>query len=65
MQQLLLFEEPYEEKQERRLDDLEVRIDKVRKGQHARISMLNKEVKELKSKLDFLESHICKNGLFL
>jgi polyhydroxyalkanoate synthesis regulator phasin len=63
--QLLLFEEPVEEKQHRKLNELEEKYHSLRKSQHARISMLNKEVKELKSKVDFLESHICKNGMFL
>jgi len=65
MQQMLLFEESFEEKQDRRMEMLEEKYHTLRKSQHARISMLNKEIKELKAKMDFLESHICKNGLFL
>jgi polyhydroxyalkanoate synthesis regulator phasin len=63
--QLLLFQEPLEQKHERDIRKLEEKCESLRKGQHARISTLNKEVKELKNKIDFLESHICKTGLFL
>lgn len=58
--QLELFPEPIESKFERLLDKYE----SLRKSQHARISMLQKEVRELRSELEFLKSHICKTGLF-
>lgn len=65
MGQLLLFEEPPEEKQERKIQTLEEKYERLRKSQHARISILQKEIKELKSDLEFLKSNICKGNLFL
>lgn len=65
MKQLLLFEEPPEEKTDRKIQNLEEKYDKLRKSQHARISILQKEVKDLKSDLEFLKSNICKGNLFL
>lgn len=65
MEQLLLFEEPQEEKTDRKIQTLEEKYERLRKSQHARISMLQKEVKDLKCDLDFLKSNICKGNLFL
>jgi polyhydroxyalkanoate synthesis regulator phasin len=65
MQQLLLFEEPYEEKSQRKLLELEEKYDRLRKSQHARISTLNKEIKDLRLEVEFLKANICKGGLFL
>lgn len=63
MTQLVLFEEPVEEKLERKIIFLEGKYDSLRKGQFAKISGLNKELGELKSRLDFLEMNICKGKL--
>lgn len=55
--QLQLFNEPMFR------NDYEFLLEKyerLRKSQHARISVLQKEVKEIKEKLEFLESNICK-----
>lgn len=65
MEQLLLFEEPPEEKADRKIQTLEEKYEKLRKSQHARISMLQKEIKDMKSELEFLKSNICKGNLFL
>lgn len=58
--QLELFPEPIED----RFDKLWDKYDSLRKSQHARISVLQKEIKDLRSELEFLKSHICKKGLF-
>lgn len=64
MQQLLLFQESPEEKSERKIHELEERYDRLRKSQHARISSLQKEIKDLKLEVEFLKSNICKGRLF-
>lgn len=64
-EQLLLFLEPSEDTMKRDISILKEKYESIRKGQHARISILQKEVKDLKSELEFLKSHICKTGLFL
>lgn len=63
--QLLLFEDDSIHSQKRKIEELTLKYDSIRKGQHARISSLQKEIKELKQELEFLKSHICKNNLFL
>lgn len=65
MNQLLLFQDDPKDIQDRKIQSLEQKYESIRKGQHARISMLQKEIKEMKSELEFLKSHICKNNLFL
>lgn len=63
-EQLLLFQDPIEDIMKRDISILKDKYESIRKGQHARISMLQKEVKELRSELEFLKSHICKTRLF-
>jgi peptidoglycan hydrolase CwlO-like protein len=58
--QLELFPKPYDEE----IEDLKERYDRLRKSQHARITGLQKEIKELKTELEFLKANICK-GLIL
>jgi len=41
------------------------RYEKLRKSQHARITSLQKEIKDLKSDLELIKSHICKGTVFL
>ena len=65
MLQLELFPEPIEKRLEREILSLKEKNETLRKGQHARISMLQKEIKDLRSELEFLKSHICKNDLFI
>lgn len=65
MQQLLLFEEPIEQKQEKEIIALKERMEKQRKAQWQEISTLRKELKDLRSQLEFINSKICKGGLFL
>jgi hypothetical protein len=65
MKQLLLFEEPPEIIQERKIESLKESHDRLRKSLHAKNGVLQKEVSELKRKLEFLEAHICKGNLFL
>lgn len=61
--QLPLFEESAEDKHNRQIQTLEEKYDKLRKSQHARITGLQKEIKDLKSDLDLLKSYICKGNL--
>lgn len=65
MTQLLLFEDPSDDRQEIKLNTLLEKYDKLRKSQHARITGLQKEIKDLRSELEFLKAHICKENLFL
>lgn len=65
MPQLELFPEPIEKKIEREIDFLKEKNENLRKSQHARISVLQKEIKDLRNELEFLKSHICRNDLFL
>lgn len=58
--QLELFPEPIETK----FEILEEKYDRLRKSQHARISMLQKEIKDLKIEMEFLKAHICKGNFF-
>lgn len=54
------FRNPYEE-----IEDMKERYEKLRKSQHARITSLQKEIKDLKSDLELIKSHICKGTVFL
>jgi hypothetical protein len=65
MKQLLLFEENEDETTIRKINTLEEKYDTLRKGQHARISGLQKEIRELRQEIEFLKAHICKGNLFL
>lgn len=62
MAQLLLFEEPIEDKLLRKMETLEAKYETLRKGQYAKITKLQGEVKEIIEKLEFLQSNICKKG---
>lgn len=63
--QLELFPKHFENDSDSRFDEMIDKYDRLRKSQHARISCLQKEIKELKGELDFLKSHICKGNLFI
>jgi hypothetical protein len=65
MIQLQLFQDAPEFILERKMELMEEKYHNLRKSQHARISGLNKEVKELKSDLEFLKAHICKGDILL
>lgn len=65
MLQLELFLEPLEKRYDRDMNIMKDKYENLRKSQHSRISVLQKEIKDLKNELEFLKSHICKNGLFL
>lgn len=60
MRQLLLFQENIEDIQERKVNQLIEKYENVRKSQFAKISGLEKRIKELEFKLNFIESYICK-----
>jgi hypothetical protein len=61
--QLQLFHE-IENTQERKIQTLEEKYDRLRKSQHARITGLQKEITELKRDLEILKSNICKGSFF-
>ena len=63
--QLELFPEPVERRQQREISELYDKIERLRKGQHARISGLQKEIKDLRSELEFLKANICKGRLLI
>lgn len=63
--QISLIEEPLIITQQRTIKNLEEKYDRLRKSQHARITELNRELKDLKNKMDFLEAYICKGKYLL
>jgi len=63
MEQLLLFEESLEGKLLREVAELKESINRVRKGQFAKIGELNKICKELSLRLDTIEEGMCKAAL--
>lgn len=63
MTQLLLFHESKDP--EEKFQELKDKYESLRKSQHARISGLQKDIKDLKSELEFLKGFICKGNLFL
>jgi polyhydroxyalkanoate synthesis regulator phasin len=65
MAQLFLFEETQEDRLERKMRQLEEKYDVLRKGQYAKITNLQKEVKTLIEQMEFLQSNIAKKGYYL
>jgi ABC-type phosphate transport system auxiliary subunit len=65
MKQLLLFEEPIEIIQERKIESLKESLDKMRKSLHAKNGELQKKYDNLERELEFLKAHICKGNLLL
>lgn len=63
--QLQLFPQTVEEERVREIQILKEKVENLRKGQHARITGLQKEIRELKSDLEFLKANICKGGFLL
>lgn len=61
--QLLLFEEPLEEKHKREMQELKESFEKVRKGQYAKITSLQKQVNDLRLEIEFLKINICRGKL--
>jgi hypothetical protein len=60
MEQLLLFEEPLDEKNEREIQLLKKQAESARKAQFGQISKLLKEQQEMKHELETLKAAICK-----
>ena len=60
MLQLTLFEETAEEKLNKRLKELEDKLDRQRKGQFAKIGALTKMYEEARFDLELLKANICK-----
>lgn len=65
MAQLLLFEESQEEKLERKMRQLEEKMENMRKGQFGKIGALQSQVKNLIEQMEFLQSNIAKKGYYL
>lgn len=65
MIQLEMFPEDMETRIKRKIIDIDEKCEKNRKSQHARITGLQKQIKQLELDLAFLTSKICKEGLFL
>ncbi len=63
MEQLLLFQESLEGKLLREVAELKESVNKVRKGQFAKIGELGKICKELSARMDIIEQNICKVAL--
>lgn len=62
-EQLLLFEEPLEGKLLREVREVKESLNKVRKGQFAKIGELRKMYNELHADLEIIKAGLCKNEL--
>lgn len=58
-EQLLLFEEPLEGKLLRECKEMKASLDRVRKGQFAKIGALGKRADDHESRIDIIERNIC------
>ena len=58
--QLLLFEEPLEGKLLREVRELKESVNKIRKGQFAKIGELNKKYIALSEDMELLKANICR-----
>lgn len=65
MAQLFLFEESQEERLQRKMRHLEEKYEVLRKGQYAKITKLQNEVKSLIEQMEFLQSNIAKKGYYV
>ena len=65
MTQLMLFEVTEEEKLWDKLEALDEKYNDLRKGQYAKISKLQSEVKSLIEQVEFLQSNIARKGYYL
>ncbi len=65
MIQLEFFQEDSDIILQKKMELMEEKYHNLRKSQHARISGLNKEVKELKTEMEFLKANICKGNFLL
>jgi polyhydroxyalkanoate synthesis regulator phasin len=65
MAQLFLFEESQEDKLQRKMRQLEEKYDSLRKGQYAKITALQGQVKALIEQMEFLQGNIAKKGYYL
>lgn len=62
MNQLLLWHDSENDIQKREVKKLIDKYENLRKSQYAKISSLEKKLKEVTEKLNFLESYICKGS---
>ena len=63
MEQLLLFEESLEGKLLREVKELKESVNKIRKGQFAKIGELGKICRDLSERMDIIEAGLCKANL--
>lgn len=63
--QLMLFEEPLEILVERKLEQQNASIERMRKRLFSENNALKKEIKDLKRDLEFLKANICKGDYIL
>ncbi len=63
-EQLLLFEDPIEDRLLRKVKELEESLERNRKSLHAKNGRLQKAVDELQQDMEFLKRGICKASLF-
>lgn len=62
--QISFLEESVDVRAERKIDKCLESQDKLRKKLFAENNSMKKEIRELKTELEFLKSHICKPSLF-
>jgi hypothetical protein len=62
-EQLLLFEEPLEIKLLREIKEVKQSLDKVRKGQFAKIGDIKKSVMEIMPRIEIIEKYICHSNI--
>lgn len=60
MNQLEFYQESKEEKLERKLEELYLQYEKIRKGQYAKISSLNKTINDLSSRMEIYDRYFCR-----
>jgi len=60
--QLLLFEETQEEKLSREVNRLQQQVEKLRKGQFAKMGELKKEINFITHELEVLKMAMCQYG---
>jgi|GEM_PF-1356550 len=62
-EQLLLFEDPIEDRLVRKVKELEEALDRNRKSLHAKNGRLQKAIDELQIDMEFIKVGICKAAL--
>lgn len=63
MNQMLLFEEPIENKLRKEIQDLKECIDRIRKGQFAKLGELKKMYDDLHNDMKIIKEGICRQDM--